>query len=110
MTVTCELAAPFVANSAVDEVPVVRPFRAHVNRCLRCQARRAAMVRTARELKQLAEERHEAPADLEWRVMSSLEGDLAIPRSWRRPVAVGAALLSMAAAFLIWRLRPRPTG
>jgi hypothetical protein len=48
-----------------------------------------------------------APADLEWRVMSSLEGDLAIPRSWKRPVAVVAALLSMAAAFIIWRLRPK---
>jgi hypothetical protein len=107
MSVMCELAAPFVANSAVDDVPVARPFRSHVERCLRCQARRAAMVRTVRELRELAVETDSAPADLEWRVMSSLEGDLAIPRSWRRPVAVGAALVSMAAAIIIWRLRPR---
>jgi hypothetical protein len=67
------------------------------------------MTRTAAELRALAEERAEAPADLEWRVMSSLEGDLAIPRSWRTPVAVVAALLSLAAAVFIWRLRPRPS-
>lgn len=107
MRLVCEMAAPFVANSAVDEVPVSWPFRSHAESCLRCQARRAAMARTARDLKELARSRHEAPSDLEWRVMSSLEGDLAIPRSWRRPVAVIATLLSMAAAILIWRLRPR---
>lgn len=107
MRIVCELAAPFVANSAVEGTPVARPFRAHAESCLRCQARLAAMTRTARELRELAREQDEAPADLEWRVMSSLEGDLAIPRSWRRPVAVLATLLSMAAAFLIWRLRPR---
>jgi hypothetical protein len=39
--------------------------------------------------------------------MSALEGDLALARSWRTPVAVTAAVLSMAAAVLIWRLRPR---
>ena len=39
--------------------------------------------------------------------MSSLEGDLAIARSWRKPLALTAAVLSMAAAILIWRLRPR---
>jgi hypothetical protein len=65
------------------------------------------MSRTARELRAMAGERSAAPADLEWRVMSSLEGDLAIPRSWKKPVAVGAALLSMAAAIIIWRLRPK---
>lgn len=107
MRLVCELAAPFVANSAVEDIPVARPFRSHASSCLRCQARRAAMVRTARELRELSSERDEAPADLEWRVMSSLEGDLAIPRSWRRPVAVAATLLSMAAAIIIWRLRPR---
>ena len=107
MSLTCEIAAPFVANSAVDGDPVARPFRSHVRSCLRCQARHKAMARTARELRAMAGERAPAPADLEWRVMSSLEGDLAIPRSWRTPVAVGAAAVSMAAAFLIWRLRPR---
>ena len=107
MRIVCEIAAPFVSNSAVEGTPVARPFRRHTDSCLRCQARLAAMARTARELRALAEERHEAPADLEWRVMSSLEGDLAIPRSWRRPVAVMATLISMAAAILIWRLRPR---
>ena len=110
MSVICEVAAPFVANSAVDGGLVARPFRGHTDVCLRCQARHSAMVRTARELRQLAGERSEAPADLEWRVMSSLEGELAIPRSWRRPVAVTAAVISMAAAIVIWRLRPRTTG
>ncbi len=107
MRLVCEVAAPFVANSAVEDGPVAWPFRNHVESCLRCQARRAAMARTAKQLRDLASEKHEAPADLEWRVMSSLEGDLAIPRSWRRPVAVMATLLSMAAAIIIWRLRPR---
>jgi hypothetical protein len=51
--------------------------------------------------------RMSAPADLEWRVMSSLEGELAVARSWRKPVAVLAALASMAAAIVIWRLRPK---
>lgn len=110
MSVMCEVAAPFVANSAVDGGPVAGPFRGHTEACLRCQARHSAMARTARELRRLAGERSEAPADLEWRVMSSLEGELAIPRSWRRPIAVAAALLSMAAAIVIWRLRPRTSG
>jgi hypothetical protein len=39
--------------------------------------------------------------------MSSLEGDLAVARSWKKPIALAAALLSMAAAIVIWRLRPR---
>lgn len=107
MSLTCELAAPFVANSAVEGGDVARPFRSHVFRCLRCQARHAAMARTARELAAMEGERVRAPLDLEWRVMSSLEGDLAVARSWRRPLAVLAALVSMAAAIVIWRLRPR---
>jgi hypothetical protein len=49
----------------------------------------------------------DAPADLEWRVMAALEGDLAVARSWRTPVAVAAAVVSMAAALIVWRLRPR---
>jgi hypothetical protein len=65
------------------------------------------MAKAARELTAIQGEKLRAPADLEWRVMSSLEGDLAVPRSWRTPIAVSAALLSMAAAILIWRLRPR---
>ena len=107
MSVLCEVAAPFVANSAVDESPVMWPLRAHTSRCLRCQARHAAMSKTARALQAMVGERSEAPADMEWRVLSSLEGDLAVPRSWRTPVAVVAAVVSMAAAVLIWRIRPR---
>lgn len=107
MSVVCELAAPFVANSAVDGSEVIRPFRAHAGTCLKCQARHAAMARTARELAALQSTRVAAPADLEWRVMSSLEGDLALARSWTKPIAWSAAVLSMAAAVLIWRLIPR---
>ena len=107
MSVVCEMAAPFVANSAVEGKDIARPFRAHSGVCLKCQARHAAMSRTARELLAMSEEKVHAPADLEWRVLSSLEGDLVVTRSWRKPVAVSAAVLSMAAAVLIWRLRPR---
>ncbi len=107
MSVVCELAAPFVANSAVDRVEVVRLLRTHTDGCLKCQARHAARSKTARELMALADEHTKAPADLEWRVMSALEGDLAVARSWRTPMAVSAALVSMAAAVIIWRLRPR---
>ena len=107
MSALCEMAAPFVANSAVDGSDVARPFRRHATTCLKCQARHAAMTRTARELAALESETSEAPRDLEWRVMSSLEGDLAVERSWRRPIAWGAALASMAAALVVWRLRPR---
>ncbi|MFZ0014106.1 MAG: hypothetical protein WAL25_08320 [Acidimicrobiia bacterium] len=107
MSLTCELASPFVANSAVDGGDVARPFRSHVATCLKCQARHAAMTRTARELSSMQQEHFVAPRDLEWRVLSSLEGDLEVARTWRRPVAWGAAALSMAAAVLIWRLRPR---
>lgn len=107
MSVVCELAAPFVANSAVDGGEVMRPFRRHASTCLKCQARHVAMVRTARELTAMGDERYVAPIDLEWRVMSSLEGDLALSRSWRTPVALLAAVVSMGAAILIWRLRPR---
>jgi hypothetical protein len=110
MSVLCEMAAPFVANSAVEGTEVARPFRAHAEACLKCQARHAAMTRTARELAAMSRETFAAPLDLEWRVMSSLEGDLALARSWRTPFALTAALLSMAAAVLIWRLRPRPEG
>lgn len=107
MSVICEMAAPFIANSAVEGTPVAGLFRSHAEACLRCQARHAAMVRTARELSAMSKETLVAPLDLEWRVMSALEGDLAVARSWRTPIAVSAALLSMAAALLIWRLRPR---
>lgn len=107
MSVMCEVAAPFVANAAVDESDVIRPLQAHTSSCLRCQARHAAMARTAREMRAMGDLRLAAPADLEWRVMSELQGDLAVARSWRRPVAVVAALVSMAAALVIWRLRPR---
>ena len=107
MSVICEVAAPFVANSAVDQTDVVRPLRYHTATCLKCQARLAAMSKTARALQALQDEQADAPADLEWRVMSSLEGDLAVARSWRAPVAVIAAVVSMAAALLVWRLRPR---
>ena len=107
MSVVCELAAPFVANSAVDGVDVIRPLRVHTNGCLKCQARNAAMSKTVRELMALADEHTRAPVDLEWRVMSALEGDLAVARSWRTPMAVSAAVVSMAAALIIWRLRPR---
>lgn len=107
MRLVCEMAAPFVANSTVEGVAVALPFRSHVATCLRCQARHVAMGRTARALAAMEPERYRAPADLEWRVMASLEGDLALARSWRRPVAWSAAVLSMAAALLIWRLRPR---
>lgn len=107
MNLICEVAAPFVANSAVEDRPVARPFRSHAEKCLKCQARHVAMTRTARELAAMSQETFSAPLDLEWRVMSALEGDLAVARSWRTPVAVTAALLSMGAAVLIWRLRPR---
>jgi anti-sigma factor RsiW len=105
--VICEVAAPFVANSAVDGREVAQPFRAHAGTCLRCQARHSAMVKTARELAQMSDTRLAAPMNLEWRVMSSLEGDLAVARSIRTPVALIAAAVSMAAAVVIWRLRPR---
>jgi len=107
MRVICEVAAPFVANSAVDGGEVAQPFRAHAETCLRCQARHSAMVKTARELSQMSDTRLAAPMDLEWRVMSSLEGDLAVARSIRTPIALIAAVVSMAAAVVIWRLRPR---
>lgn len=107
MSVTCEIAAPFVANSAVEGTRVVRPLRNHVSGCLKCQARHAAMAKTAREMVSLADEDLAAPVDLEWRVMSSLEGDLAVARSIKAPVALLAALVSMAVAVVIWRLRPR---
>ena len=107
MTIACEMAAPFVANSAVDGGEVSRPFRSHTATCLKCQARHAAMSRTARELAAMHDQRLTAPADLEWRVLSSLEGDLELMRTWRKPLALSAAVLSMAAAIIIWRLRPR---
>ncbi|MGB8361304.1 MAG: hypothetical protein WCE80_07900 [Acidimicrobiia bacterium] len=108
MSVVCELAAPFVANSAVDGGDIIRPFRGHATTCLKCQARQVAMIRIVRELAAMEGDRMSAPLDLEWRVISSLEGDLALPNSWRRPLTWTAAIISMAAAILIWRLRPRP--
>jgi hypothetical protein len=101
------MAAPFVANSAVDGGEVVSVFRSHTATCLKCQARHAAMARTARELAMMGSVLVAAPADLEWRVMSALDGDLALSRSWTRPIAWVAAVLSMTAAVLIWKLIPR---
>lgn len=109
MSLMCELSAPFVANAAVEQTTVMRPFQSHTDTCLRCQARLAAMAKTAREMQSMTSSQAHAPADLEWRVMSSLEGDLAVPRSWKAPVAVAATLLSFAAALIIWRVRPRTT-
>lgn len=110
MSTICEIAAPFVANSAVDDRKIIRPMRSHTNTCLRCQARHAAMSRTARELTTMAGETYPAPHGLEWRVMSSLDGDLAIGRSLAKPIALIAAVASMAAALVIWRLRPGTVG
>lgn len=107
MSLVCEMAAPYVANSAVDGGEVLRPFRPHTVTCLKCQARHAAMARTARELAAMEGVRIASPADLEWRVMSSLDGDLALSRSWTKPLAWATAVLSMATAVLIWRLRPK---
>lgn len=106
MSLVCEVAAPFVANSAVDGTEIIKPLRGHTDSCLRCQARLAAMSKTARELNAMADSQSWAPADLEWRVMSSLEGDLAVPRSWKAPIAVAAVLISFAAAVIFWRVRP----
>jgi anti-sigma factor RsiW len=106
VSLACEVAAPFIANSAVDGSTVVRPLRSHTTTCLKCQARHAAMSKTARALQSMADERTPAPPELEWRIMSSLEGELAIERSLKKPAALVAALASMAAAVLIWRLRP----
>jgi hypothetical protein len=108
MRLICEVSAPFVANSAVDAKPVARPLRRHTDGCLKCQARHVAMTRTARELMAMSADTYVVPMDLEWRVMSSLDGDLAVARSWKTPVTLLAAGASMAAAILIWRLRPRP--
>jgi hypothetical protein len=107
MTIVCEIAAPFVANSAVEDTEVVWPLRSHTASCLKCQARQAAMAKTGRYLRAMASESNTAPRDLEWKVMSSLEGDLAVSRSWAKPVTLTAAAVSMVAAILIWRLRPR---
>ncbi|MEX0797467.1 MAG: hypothetical protein WD274_12320 [Acidimicrobiia bacterium] len=108
MAIVCEIAAPFVANSAVEDSDVIWPLRSHTTSCLKCQARQAAMAKAGRHLKAMATEKTPAPRDLEWRVMSSLEGDLAVSRSWAKPVTLTAAAVSMVAAVLIWRLRPRP--
>lgn len=107
MSVVCEVAAPFVANSAVEGTEVVKPLRRHTSTCLKCQARHAAMARTARQLSAMQSEQAAAPHDLEWRVMSALDGELAVSRTWKKPIALSAALISMAAAVLLWRLRPR---
>ncbi len=107
MRLACELAAPFIANSAVDGGEVIALFRRHSEGCLKCQARHAAMSRAARELQAMSNESYRAPLDLEWRVMSSLDGELALARTWGTPVALVAAAASMAAAVLIWRFRPR---
>ncbi|REK19795.1 MAG: hypothetical protein DWQ40_06540 [Actinobacteria bacterium] len=107
MAIACEVAAPFVANSALDGTDVIWPLNHHTASCLKCQARHAAMAKTGRQLRAMAAEKNEAPRDLEWRVMSSLEGDLAVSRSWAKPVTLTAAALSMIAAIVIWRLRPR---
>lgn len=107
MAIICEIAAPFVANGAVADAEIIWPISLHTDSCLRCQARQAAMAKTGRELRAMATETHPAPKDMEWRVMSCLEGDLAVSRSWKRPVTLIAAALSMIAAIVIWRLRPR---
>lgn len=110
MSAMCEVAAPFIANGAVDGREVIRPLRSHTGTCLKCQARHASMSRTARVLTTLADETYPAPPGLEWRVMSSLEGELAIKRTIAKPVALIAAIASMATVLLIWRLRPGAVG
>ena len=107
MSVICDAVVPLVANAAVEGRPVSRVARAHVDQCLQCQARHAAMTRAARLLATMGNTRYEAPRDLEWRVMSSLEGDLAVERTWRRPVTFIAAGISMAVAIVFWRVRPK---
>ena len=107
MSVICEIAAPFVANSAVDGDEVIKPLRAHTESCLKCQARHVAMSRTARELSAVGRDGFNPPLDLELRVMSSLDDDLAVVRSIKAPLALITGVLSLAAALVIWRLRPK---
>jgi hypothetical protein len=58
----------------------------------------------------MSDETTPAPVDLEWRVMSSLETEPAVVSSVRAPLALAAAVASMAAAVIIWRLSPRIAG
>ncbi len=107
MSVVCEVAVPFVATAAVEGSAVGGVLGGHSATCLKCQARYAAMSRAAKEMAVMKEGHFEAPRDLEWKVMSSLEGDLAISRSWKKPITYVAAGVSMAIALVVWRARPR---
>lgn len=110
MKLACELVAPFAVNSAVDGGQLVQPMRRHTRTCLKCQARRAAMRRTSRAMAAIADETSPAPAGLDWRVMTSLDDTRAEPGGVNKPVALVAGVVSMAAALIIWRLRPSPSG
>lgn len=106
MNVICEMSQPFVANVAVDGA-TGQLLRSHVKNCLRCRSRQATMSKAARELRAMATATERAPLDLQWRVMSALGDDAGVVRSWRRPLALAAAVASLAAAWVIWKMRPR---
>lgn len=92
-TVESSTSSIAITTSAVETIAAPQTTsEAMTTSCLTCQARHAAMSRTARELTGIGDVKVKAPADLEWRVMSSLEGDLAMPRSWRTPVAVPGSI------------------
>ena len=109
MSVLCEVAAPFVANSAVDEVEIVAVFRPHTDSCLRCQARHAAMSKTARELTAIGDLKSRGSG------RSRVEGDGIAGRRSRcgsilekvRSQLTGSVAYQWASAVVIWRLRPR---
>lgn len=80
----------------------------HAGSCLQCQAREALAGRLQRELGALRALVISAPLDLEWRVMSGLEGRH--PRRSPPPVPALVAAGVSAAAVVFWWARPRSQG
>ena len=96
----CERVRDLVPGLVDGSSVANRLTRAHVNRCLRCQAELAQYRRLRRTARSLEQERWLPPADLLDAVLAGLEraGDRTAARTRRALVYVGGITATAAAA------------
>jgi len=98
--VRCERVRELLPGLVDGSAVAGRLTRAHLGRCLRCQAELAQYRRIRRAARSLETERRSAPADLLDAVLAGLEraGDRTAARTRRLAVYLGGAATAAAAA------------
>jgi len=98
--VRCERVSDLLPGLVDGSTVASRLTRAHLGRCLRCQAELAQYRRVRRAARSLQAERWSGPADLLEAVLAGLEraGDRTADRTRRLAVYLGGAATAAAAA------------